>query len=191
MRIGLFGGTFDPVHAGHLRLAEGALKFLDLDELWWIPAHLPPHKPVDPSSALPEDRARMIELAIQGHPKFRLNRVELNRPPPSYTIDTVSELQRANPSKEWKWFFLVGSDSARALASWRRIDELLGRVTFVAVPRSGDSGEPLPFGVRRIPVETIDVSSSEIRQSVREGRPVDASVAPAVNRYLQEKKLYQ
>ncbi len=191
MRIGLFGGTFNPVHTGHLRLAEGALKFLNLDELWWIPAHLSPHKPADPASASPEDRAQMIELAIEGHPKFRLNRVELNRPPPSYTIDTVTELQRAHPSKEWEWFFLVGSDLARTLESWHRIDELLGRVTFVAIPRPGDSGEPLPFNVQRIPVQTAAVSSSEIRQSVREGRTVNASVPPAVNRYLQEKKLYR
>ena len=191
MRIGLFGGTFNPVHAGHLRLAEGALKFLELDELWWIPANLSPHKPADPVLASSEDRAQMIELAIQGQSKFRINRVELNRPPPSYTIDTVLELQRAHPSKEWKWFFLIGSDAARALASWRRIDELLGRVSFVAIPRPGDSGEPLPFGVQRIPVETVPVSSSEVRQSVREGRPVDGSVPPAVNRYLQEKKLYR
>jgi nicotinate-nucleotide adenylyltransferase len=191
VRIGLFGGTFDPVHWGHLRLAEGAVRLLNLDELRWIPAQQPPHKTVGASSASPEDRAQMVALAIQGNPKFKLDRIELNRPPPSYTIDTVVELQRLHPSKESKWFFLVGSDLAKTLPTWKRIDELRERVTFVAIPRPGDSNEPLPLGVQRIAVDTIPVSSSEIRQLVREGRPVDHGVPPAVLRYMQEKKLYR
>lgn len=191
MRIGLLGGTFNPVHRGHLLLAEGAVKHLGLDELLWIPAHLPPHKDVE-GKVSPEDRARMVELAIQGRPAFRLSRVELDRPPPSYTIDTVTLLRRERPEPDHAWFFLIGSDIARDLGTWREIEQLKTLVQFIAVPRPGSMKTgSLPAGVREIPVQTLDVSSSEIRRRVREGLPVRDEVPEPVFRYMEEKGLYR
>ena len=191
MKIGLFGGTFNPVHRGHLLLAEGAMKQLGLDEVRWIPAHLPPHKSVE-GKAGPEDRARMVELAIQGQPAFRLSRVELDRPAPSYTIDTVRLLQERDPGPGTEWFFLIGSDTARELPAWREIEELMKRVRFVAVPRPGkERAAGLPAGVQEIPVQTVPVSSSDVRRLIREGRPAGESVPEPVLRYIQEKGLYR
>ena len=190
MRIGLLGGTFNPVHQGHLLLAEGALRHLNLDELLWIPAHLPPHKEVE-GKISPEDRARMVELAIHGYPAFRLSRVELDRPPPSYTIDTVELLRRERPDPGHQWFFLVGSDTARELSTWRRIDRLKTLVRFAAVPRPGQEKSPLPNGVLEIPVKTLGISSSEIRRKIRDGLSVREEVPEPVWRYMEEKGLYR
>lgn len=191
MRIGLFGGTFNPVHEGHLRLAEGAARHLHLDEVVWIPARLPPHKEVEPEVSA-EDRARMVELAIEGDPQFRLCRVELERPVPSYTIDTVRALQKERPDPDLHWFFLVGSDTARELPVWREIEELKKRVKFVAIPRPEHAGAaPLPKGVQEIPVETMSVSSSQVREAVRAGRSIEGWVPKRVMEYIQEKDLYR
>ncbi len=189
MRIGLLGGTFNPVHRGHLLLAEGALKQLELDEVWWIPARLPPHKDL-PGGVSAEDRARMVELAIQGHPKFRLSRVELDRPALSYTIDTVRHLQAQRPDPNTEWFFLIGSDTARELSTWREMSELMKKVRFVAVPRPGEIPSRTE-GVLEIPVQTVDISSSEIRDRIRSGRSVEGLVPPPVEDYLQQRGLYR
>lgn len=188
MKIGLLGGTFNPVHRGHLLLAEGAVKQLLLDELRWVPARLPPHKEVE-GKVSAEDRARMVELAIGDHPKFRLCRVELDRPAPSYTIDTVKALQKENPGAEW--FFLIGSDTARELPTWRQIDELMKRIQFVAIPRPGPAAGALPEGVREIPVQTADISSSAVREKIRRGESVQPWLPQPVWDYIREKGLYR
>lgn len=190
-RIGLFGGTFNPVHRGHLLVAEGAARFLKLDEVWWIPAHLPPHKGVEgPVSA--EDRAKMVELAIQGNPCFRLCRAELDRPAPSYTIETVRALQKERPGPGIEWFFLVGSDTARELPTWREIAELKRRVRFVAVPRPGQAGlAQLPEGVQEILVQTVEISSSQVRDRIRRGQSVAGLVPEPVMEFLEKRGLYR
>ena len=191
MRIGLLGGTFNPIHNGHLLLAEGACRHLHLDLLLWIPAHLPPHKNVE-GHVRPEDRARMVELAIQGHPVYRFSRVELDRPPPSYTIDTVKRLQEQFPGRGNAWFFLVGSDNARELPSWRESEQLRKKVQFVAIPRPGDPVEGhLPPGVTRLPITTVNISSSQIRQRVRQEMEIRHLVPDAVARTIREKDLYR
>lgn len=191
MRIGLFGGTFNPVHRGHLLLAEGAARHLKLDEVWWIPAHLPPHKEVE-GKVSAEDRARMVELAIQGNPAFRLCRADLDRPAPSYTVDTLRMLQRLRLDPRLEWFFLVGSDTARQLPTWREIEELMKRVRFVTVARPGEAGLiPLPEGVQEIPVETVEISSSEVRERIRLGRPMEDWVPERVMDYIQKRGLYR
>ena len=189
MRIGLFGGTFNPVHLGHLGLAEAALQQLPLDEVWWIPAHHAPHKELEgPVSA--EDRARMVELAIEGNPAFRLSRVELERPAPSYTIDTVRTLERQHP--EHRWFFLIGADTAQELPSWREIDSLRRLVQFVAIPRPGIPAAPSRVGaVRWIQSQSVPVSSSEVRQRIQRGEGIDTWVPQPVARYIHDKGLYR
>lgn len=191
MRIGLLGGTFNPVHRGHLLAALAAQRHLGLHRVLWIPAHAPPHKSMQ-GNATAEDRARMVGLALQGHPRFELSRVELDRPPPSYTIETVRRLRKQFPEKDNEWFFLVGSDTARELPSWREIAALRRMVRFVAVPRPGDPlvAYPAP-GVVRLPVTTAPVSSSLIRQRVRQGLEIHRWVPEGVARYIREKGLYR
>ena len=191
MKIGLLGGTFNPVHLGHLLLAEGAKRCLSLDLLLWVPAHLPPHKNME-TRVSPEVRARMVELAIQGHSAYRLSRVELDRPPPSYTIDTVKQLQAQFPERGNEWFLLVGSENARELPHWREFAELRKRVKFVAVPRPGDPVEGnLPSGVKRLAITTAHISSSNIRQRLRQGLEIRHLVPEAVGRFIAEKGLYR
>ena len=189
MRIGLLGGTFDPVHLGHLRLAEGALKQLQLDLVLWIPAHLPPHKQMGVRAG-PQDRARMVEMAIRGNPFFRLSRVDLDRPPPSYTIETLRRLRQQYPSA--RLFFLLGSDNGRELDRWRQIDQLRKWVRFAAVGRPGDpAADRLASDIIRLPISTPNVSSSDVRQRVRLGLEIRRLVPPAVARFIEEKGLYR
>ena len=191
MRIGILGGTFNPVHLGHLLLAEGAMRELKLDDLLWIPAHLPPHKIVQ-GDASPEDRARMVELAIAGRPGFRLSRVELDRPAPSYTIDTVRQLQAGRPDPKTEWFFLAGSDTARELPGWKEIEELRKRVQFVTIPRPGGGGKgDSAKGVLEVAVTTLEVSSSQVRERIRRGEPIGDWVPEPVERFIREKGLYR
>ena len=172
-------------------MAEGAKRCLSLDLLLWIPAHLPPHKNME-ARVSPEDRARMVELAIQGHSAYRLSRVELDRPPPSYTIDTVKQLQEQLPGRGNEWFLLVGSENARELPRWREFPELRSRVRFVAIPRPGDPVEGhLPSGAKRLLITTANISSSNIRQRVRQGLEIRHLVPEAVGRFIEEKGFYR
>ena len=190
MRIGLLGGTFNPVHRGHLLLALGAQRVLGLHRVLWIPAHIPPHKPVE-GNAAPEDRARMVRIALQGHAGFELSRVDLDRPPPSYTIETVRRLRRQYGGGH-EWFFLVGSETARELPSWREIAKLRKLVRFAAIPRPGDSSAGvLAGGVIRLPVVTVPVSSTQVRQRVRQGMEIGQLVPAGVARSIEERGLYR
>ena len=190
MRIGLLGGTFNPPHVGHLLMAQAAQRHLGLHRVLFIPAHLPPHKRME-GNATAEDRANMVRLALQGHPCLELSRVELDRPPPSYTVDTVRLLRKRHP-KVKEWFFLVGSDTARELPSWREIAKLRKLARFAAIPRPGDPRAPFPTaGVLRLPVTTAPVSSSLVRRRIRQGLEIRPMVPESVARYIEERGLYR
>lgn len=189
-RVGILGGTFDPVHRGHLVMAAEARRALNLAEVVWVPARLSPHKGALPEAPA-EDRARMVELSIEGRAGFRLSRADLDRPAPSYSIDTVEVLQRQRPDPGLEWFFIVGSDSAGELETWRRAEELFRRVRFAVLPRAGAALPELPPGAVAVPAAVPDISSTEIRRLVREGRPIAGLVPEPAVRYIEEHRLYR
>ncbi|MCM8812000.1 MAG: nicotinate-nucleotide adenylyltransferase [Candidatus Omnitrophica bacterium] len=189
MRIGLLGGTFNPVHNGHLALAEGALTEIPLGRVVWIPAAANPLKPVE-GKVSAEDRYRMIQLAIEGNPAFTVSRAEIDRPPPSYSVDTVQQLQAQTPGRH-EWFFLLGLDAAQGLGTWRQIDRLRQLVTFAAVPRPGSNAADPPAGLKILHVQTPDISSSEIRRKIQKGESVRGLVPESVRTYIESKGLYR
>ena len=190
-RIGLFGGSFDPVHAAHVKLAEVALSQLGLDLVRWIPAGRPWQKSRDLAPAA--HRAAMVELAIAHEPKFVLDRRELQRDGASYTFDTVRELQDLEPGAQW--FLIIGQDQYAGLHTWRGWEELLARVTLAVANRPGAPLRASPE-VQRVAHQTValpmmDISSTDIRARVRAGQGIDALVPAAVARYIEQHHLYR
>ncbi len=190
-RIGLFGGSFDPVHNAHLALARQALAELTLGEVRWIPAGRPWQKARTPTAAV--HREAMLRLAIAHEPRFVLERCELERAGPSYTIDTVCALQAAQPHA--RWFLLIGQDQYAGLHTWHRVDELLQRVQLAVALRPG-AAAPDDARVRAAPVLPITlapmpVSASAIRARVAAGQDIAALVPPAVADYIERNRLYQ
>jgi nicotinate-nucleotide adenylyltransferase len=195
VRIGLFGGTFDPVHAGHLIAAKAAMDCAGLDRVLFVPAAQPPHRP--PAVAGAKQRLEMCRLAIAGEPRFEVSDVELNRAGPSYTVDTLSELHRLNPDDEL--FLILGWDAARLFPTWRRPDEVrkLASIVVVGRPGSDEPGEadlePAGLGGDGVSIclePTPDVSASEIRRAVGAGEPITGKVPPAVEQYIAAHGLY-
>ena len=190
-RIGLFGGSFDPVHNAHIALAQSALDHLALDQVRWVPAGQPWQKtrPLTPAA----DREAMVRLAIQNEPRFTLERCELQRHGPSYTLETVRELQAAQPAAQW--FLILGQDQYAGLRSWHGWQELLSRVTLAVAnrpgaPRLGDPGL-MRMAHQEIALPMMDMSSSAIRQCVAEGRDFTSMVPDAVARYIDQHHLYR
>lgn len=201
MRIGIFGGTFDPIHHGHLILAEQCREQCRLDEVWFVPAALPPHK-LDRSISPAKFRTEMLELAISGNPCFRLNRIELDRSGPSYTVATLDQLRTDEPTNEL--FLLVGADSLRDLPTWREPRRILELAIVVAVNRGQPSvadsnaarelAENLgadPSRVQIVQMPGIDISATDIRQRVATGRTIRYLVPRAVEMYLREHPVYE
>lgn len=184
-RIGLFGGTFDPPHKGHLSIAKAALDSLPLDEVWFIPTYEPPHKEEATSSST--HRLRMLQLMIEDEKDLRIETIELERKGKSYTIDTMNALLAREPS--FSFYFIIGGDQVESLHQWYRIEELLEKVTFVGVERPGVQwDEDVP--VIQLIVQPIDVSSTEVRQRIEQGERVDQWVDHRVYTYIKEHELY-
>lgn len=197
MRVGLYGGSFDPPHAAHLGLARTALAHLRLDQLRWIPAGQPWQK--SRTLAPAEHRAAMVAALTEGEPRFMLDRSELDRAGPSYTIDTVRALQARYPQDEF--VLVIGQDQYARMASWRDWQELLLRVTLAVAARDGQAVEA-PAGVRDLPhrCETLPMppdaaSSTAIRAHLAAGgsaASLGAGVVPAsVARYIDRHGLYR
>ena len=189
-RIGIFGGSFDPVHNAHVALARVALEQLGLDEIRWVPVWQTWQK--TRQLAPPADREAMVRLAIAGEPRFVLERCELRRRGTSFTLDTVRELRAAEPDVEW--YLILGQDQYAGLHTWRDWRELVGLVTLVIAPRAG--APAVDAQVASTPHRTVELpmmseSSTDIRSLLAEGRPIDAFVPPAVARYIESHHLYR
>lgn len=183
-KIGIYGGSFDPIHHAHLILARETLETLDLSEVIFVPAAQSPHK-ADTTPAPAEVRWEMITSAIRGEPRFAVSRVEIDRPPPSYTVTTVEELRALYPDAEC--FFLLGEDNFEQLGSWHRFEELRQMVKFVVLDRSETEVEyPCPT-IRR----KIDISATTIRNRVASGHSIRYLVPEAVEQIIRREKLYQ
>jgi nicotinate-nucleotide adenylyltransferase len=190
------GGTFDPIHTGHLVVAEEARTRFGLDEVIFMPAAVPPHKHREDISPA-EDRYAMVLLATASNPCFSVSRLELDRPGPSYTIDTVREL-RARLGPQAELFFLTGVDAVLEILTWHDPEALIGECRFIAAARPGYDLEQLSH---RLPprflaaIETlvapgVDISSSEIRRRVREGASITYLTPEAVEDYVRKRHLY-
>lgn len=192
-KIGLFGGTFDPVHNGHLLAAQSALEAAKLDEVWFIPTLSPPHK-VQPG-ADSRQRREMLEAAIAGNPFFRVEDIELLREGTSYTVDTVTALQELYPDVMFYW--IVGSDMVKDLPNWRKIDELAERLSFIGLERPDQPGDDtlLPTFIRRrllrAAMPPMGISSSEVRRRLKEGRSIRYMLPEAVGDLIQRNGLYE
>ena len=196
MRLGVVGGTFDPMHNGHLGAAEAAIDCAELDQVVFVPTGTPPHRP--PTVATAEQRLQMCRLATADDPRFIVSDVEVMRSGPSYTVDTLLALRGANPHAEL--FLVLGWDAAALFRSWHRPQEVMALAPIVVVTRPGRR-PPTPQDLAAAGLQpgrvvvcersTPAVSASEIREAVRDGRSISALVPEAVERYIASAHLYR
>jgi len=200
MKLGIFGGSFDPVHLGHLMLAESCREQLALDKVWLVPAPAPPHKRGQTLSPF-KQRVEMLELAVAGNPAFIVSQLERDRAGLSFTVDTLRAIHDDQPNAEL--FLLLGADSLHDLPNWREAAEVCRLAILVVVARPG---EPEPdystlqaiadqsqidfFSQHRVTSPLMDLSSSEIRRRVAAGKSIRWRVSRAVEAYIAEQGLY-
>jgi nicotinate-nucleotide adenylyltransferase len=198
MRIGLLGGSFDPIHVGHLHVARQACARLDLNRVVLMPAGQPPHK-LGQALTDPEHRFEMVRLALAEHPCLSVSRIDLDRPGPCYSVDTVRLLQEAW-GPEAQIYFLIGADSLADLPTWYRPRRLLELCQVVAVGRPGYEvdlaelerrfcGAPPVLFLEHVPL--VDASATDIRRRVAEERSIEGLVPPAVAAYIEAHGLYR
>jgi nicotinate-nucleotide adenylyltransferase len=210
-RVGVLGGSFNPIHYGHLLLADEVLEALGLDRLLFVPAAAPPHKPAT-QLAPAADRCEMVRLAIAGQPKFAVSDLELRRPGPSYTVDTLEALAAGGD----ELFYVVGSETFLDLLTWREPRRVARLARLVVIPRAGspfdaegtaaqkvlrelgvaggfvhaDGGVP-PRGVLIVHATSLPLAASELRRRVREGRSLHFRMPPAAIAYVRSHGLYR
>jgi len=197
-KIGILGGTFNPIHLGHLLTAQDALEQLGLERVIFIPSATPPHKVVD-KLASGRDRLRMIRLAIHGQHRFDVDDLEIERGGKSYSVDTLTELRRRHPRAAL--YFIIGADSLRELHLWREVRRLVTLCTFVTVPRPGFEPKPVvdprldPATRRRLRQQVLRghacaIASRDIRARVASRRSIRYLVPDAVREYIRRRRLY-
>ena len=174
-KIGIMGGTFDPIHNAHLMLGRQALKEYHLDEIWFMPSHNPPHK-TDHRVTGTKDRCEMVKLAIAGEPRFRFSDFEISRAGNTYTAHTLKLLKEAYPKHTF--FFIVGADSLYHIESWYHPEEVMRQVTILAAGRECEDA-------------SMEVSSQELREREMNGGRIHNLVPKNVERYIEEHGLYQ
>jgi len=198
-RIGILGGTFNPIHLGHLLVAQDAMEQMALDRVKFIRSATPPHKTAE-VLASERDRLQMIRLAIRGNDRFEVDDIEVRRGGKSYSVDTLVELRRRDPKADF--YFIIGADSLRELHLWREAQRVVSLCTFVTVPRPGFEARPVVD--RRLDAasrkrlrqhvlrgHSCDIASREIRSRVASGRSIRYLVPDAVTEYIRRRRLYQ
>lgn len=188
MRIGIFGGTFDPPHIGHLLAASDACEALGLDRVVFVPNARQPLKP-DAPSAPAADRLELVRRLCQGDARFEVDPTEVERGGVSFTVETLRAYRSRMPAAAL--FLLIGEDVVDSLPAWREIDAIRALADIVVLTRRVDEGAAPADGLRRLPTRRVDVSSTEIRARAAVGRPLTGFVPPAVAAYIDEHRLYR
>jgi len=191
MRIGILGGTFDPIHKGHLALAHAALSQLRLDRVIFVPAHRHPLE--EKQSAVltsPKARLSLVKLALKGNPKFKVSDCELKRRGISYTVDTLRFFRRKFPSPH-ELFFVTGGDWGKRLDRWKDIKVIFSLARFVVAKRPGFDVRKLPKQVEALDFRPLNISSTQIRRRLREGKSLTSLVPKVVSNYIMRHKLYR
>lgn len=186
-RVGIFGGTFDPVHNGHLQIAASAMTELALDRILFIPNLQSPLKSARPSAPY-SDRLAMLQLAVAGQAGYVVSEIEGRRGGISYMVDTLREIRDTNHDAEL--YLIVGADTLTEFHRWREYEEILAAAQLAYVDRPGSAPPTTDYHARRITMLPNDISSSNVRQRVREGLPVDHLVPVEVARYIADHSLY-
>jgi len=192
-RLGVLGGTFDPIHNGHLIVAEALRENLDLAQVLFLLSAHPPHKNASAVASW-QDRLQMIKLAVKENPHFQTSDVEITRDGPSYTVETLEQLQ-TRYGQRYQVLFVVGADSILEIFTWHQPERLLASRSLVVVPRPGydlnDMDPQVAEKVTVVQTPLIEISSSDIRQRVREGRSIRYLVPQEVATYIRQRLLYQ
>jgi nicotinate-nucleotide adenylyltransferase len=188
MKIGILGGTFNPIHIGHLILAEEAREKLELDKIIFVPAYLPPHKD---NSDIADARHRytMVKLAIKTNRYFSLSDIEIKRDGRSYTIDTMKEFKKVYPKDEL--YFIIGSDLLKYLDEWKDLGDIIKMVKFITVTRPGYPLEKIPSYITTVAIRAVDVSAFEVRKAIKEDRSFRYLVPERVLNYINKYGLYR
>ncbi len=195
-RLGILGGTFNPPHLGHLICAQEAYRHLRLDRVMLIPARVPPHKPVEEEPGA-EQRLALCRMAVQGDERFEVSALEIERPGPSYTVDTLEELN--SRASDTELFLIVGGDIAAGLPRWREPERVVSLASLAVAQREGTERESIDAALAKVrgaeratffPMPTISISSSAIRERARTGEPIRYLVPDAVAGYIREHGLY-
>lgn len=190
-RIGILGGTFNPIHLGHLLIAQDAVEAARLDRVLFIPSATPPHKALD-GDVSGAHRLRMVKLAIAGDQRFAVDDLEIRRGGKSYSVDTLTELRNRHPRAEFH--FIIGADSLDELHLWKDARRLVRLCRFIAIARPGYRGKParIPgLRYRLLRAHPCDIASRDIRARAAQGKSICYLVPEAVVRYIRTQKLYQ
>lgn len=193
MKVGIMGGTFDPIHIGHMLAAEAARDGYALDQIWFMPSHIPPHKHA--AGATGEQRLAMTREAVACNSAFEVLDLEIRRGGVSYTIDTIRALQEFHPDKDF--YFIIGADMVNYLAAWEQIEELASRITFIGLRRPGfelalDSLPPfLHNKVLLADMPVVDISSTDIRERLATGHSVRYMIPESVYEYIRKGRMYE
>jgi nicotinate-nucleotide adenylyltransferase len=197
MRVGIFGGTFDPVHLGHMIIAEQVMEEMRLEKVIFVPGGIPPHKAASSVRASAEVRFEMVRAAVERNRFFEVDRIEIDAGRAMHTVETVPLLKKKHPGNEW--FFITGADEVSNLLTWKEPDRLLEEVVMVAATRPGSDLSKLDHleaGLRNFdrifPVECsrVDISATGIRRRILQGKSIRYMVPEGVYEMIEEKKLY-
>lgn len=188
MKIGILGGTFNPIHTGHLILAEEAREKLGLDRVIFVPAYLPPHKQ-DGGIIAASERLSMVKLAIKSNRYFAVSDIEIKRDGRSYTIDTVKQFKKIYPADEL--YFIIGSDLLNYLEEWKELGEIIKMVNFTVATRPGYPLERIPSYISTLAIRAVDISGFGIRQAIKEKKSFRYLVPEAVFSYITKRGLYR